>query len=339
MEFLKNYWYPLVLSSEVSVDKPHSTYLLGDPLVLFRDSNGRVICLHDACPHQGAPLSMGKVKDGNLECAYHGWQFGEGGACKKIPSIYDTKIPKNSTCRFAYPTEEKLGVIWVFAGDQSAVTPLRLPEGTMEEGWKHDIIVRNAEVPHKIMIAGAVDFAHFPFVHTNSIASKKKRQYLRPLDVELNEYEHGLSLLVKEPDGEQYNDFVYSFEPSCLVKVSMEIKPGWRLVASDYFVPITEDTTRIFIFECRNWLTWNPLVSWQLVRKANKILDEDLPIMVAQTERHKSGDGYWDSSVQADLLCLRYRQWYDREAKKFAKTSAQPSAQDKTAIKEEAFSS
>ena len=229
MQFLKNYWYPLVLSSEVPTNKPYATFLLGEPLVLFRDSNGRVICLHDSCPHQGAPLSMGKVKEGNIECPYHGWHFGEGGECKKIPSIYDNVIPKSAKCRFAYPTEEQLGVIWVFAGDAAAVTPLRLPEGTTEEGWKHDVIVRNPEVPHKIMIAGAVDFAHFPFVHKNSIATKQKRQYLRPLDVDVVEYEHGLSLLVKEPDGNGYNDFVYSFEPSCLVKVSSIDKKHQRM--------------------------------------------------------------------------------------------------------------
>lgn len=321
MEFLKNYWYPLVLSSEVSTTKPYETSLLGDPLVLFRDSNGRVICLHDACPHQGAPLSMGTVKDGNIVCPYHGWQFGADGECKKIPSIYDTNIPKSAKCRFAYPTEEQLGVVWVFAGDAASITPLRLPDGCTEQGWVYDVIVRNPEVPHNIMIAGAVDFAHFPFVHRNSIATKQKRQYLRPLEVDLVEYEHGLSLMVKEADGNGYNDFVYSFEPSCLVKVSMEFKPGWRLIASDYFVPLTENKTRVFVFEARNWLTWNPIVSWQLRRKANKILDEDLPIMVAQTERHMSGDGYWNSSVKADLLCLRYRQWYDREARKFANSS------------------
>ena len=327
MEFLKNYWYPLALTSEISGSKPYKITLLGDPLVLFRNNDGRVICLHDSCPHQGAPLSLGKVnQDGNLVCAYHGWQFGEGGECKKIPSIFeDSKIPRSAKCRFAYPTEEHLGVVWVFAGDAADVTPLRLPQGCTEDGWVHDIIVRTPEVPHKIMIAGAVDFAHFPFVHTNSIASKKQRQYLRPLEVELEEYDHGMSLMVKETNGE-FNDFVYSFEPPCLVKVSIEPKPGWRLIASDYFVPLTENTTKLFIFEARDWLTWNPLVSWQLRRKANKILDEDLPIMVAQTERHASGDGDWNSSVRADLLCIRYRQWYDRESKKFANKTPDSSA-------------
>lgn len=142
MEFLKNYWYPLVLSSKVRKDKPYGTSLLGDLLVLFRDGNGDVLCLHDACPHYGAPLSLGRVKDGNLECPYHGWQFGAGGECKKIPSLPEhTSIPKAAKCRFAYPTEEHGGVVWVWAGDPAAATPLSLPEGFAVEGWKHNTIV------------------------------------------------------------------------------------------------------------------------------------------------------------------------------------------------------
>ena len=325
MEFLKNYWYPLVLSSQVSANKPYGTSLLGDPIVLFRDSNGSVICLHDACPHQGSPLSTGKVTDGNIACPYHGWQFGADGRCNKIPSLgEDTRIPRSAKCRFAYPTEEKLGVVWVFAGDANAVTPLRLPEGTTEEGWVHETIVREQEVPHEIMIAGAVDFAHFGFIHEKTISSHKQRKFLRPLEVDLEEYEHGLSMKVRNPDGESHSDMFYSFEPACLVKVSMEIKPGWRLIASDYFVPLTKNTTRLFVFESRNWLTWNPLVSFGLRRKANKILDEDLPILKAQAERHASGDGDWDCLVRPDLLTIRYLQWFNSGAKKSVTSVPQP---------------
>jgi phenylpropionate dioxygenase-like ring-hydroxylating dioxygenase large terminal subunit len=324
MEFLKNYWYPLALSSEVPADKPYGTSLLGEPLVLFRDQNKQVICLYDSCPHQGLPLSRGKVVDGNVECPYHGWQFGSGGECKKIPSLGEEKnIPKGANCRFAYPTEEKLGVIWVFAGDRSskgdsriAPTPLRLPEGTTESGWRHEVIVKQLDAPHKIMIAGALDFAHFPFLHTQTIAKKEQRNYLRPLDVNLDKYEHGMSMKVKNPDGE-FNDFVYYFEPPCLVKVLIEPKPGWKLIANDYFVPLTENKTRIFVFECRDWLTWNPLVTFGLKKKASKILEEDFPIVMMQKEWHEKGYGDWNCTVKADLLSLRYRQWYDRQAKEF----------------------
>lgn len=341
MKFLKNYWYPLVLSSDVSADKPYGTSLLGDPLVLFRDRTGKVLCLHDSCPHQGVPLSVGRVKDGKVECAYHGWQFGEGGNCTKIPCLSDdATMPKGAKCNFAYPTEERLGVVWVFAGAAADAPPLRLPEGTTETGWVHEVIVREQDIPHKLMIAGGLDFAHFPFLHTKSIASKKQRDYLRSLDVSLTEYEYGMTMMVKNPDGEDFNDFVYSFEPPCLVKVAIEPKPGWRLIASDYFVPLTETTTRLFVFEARDWLTWNPLVTRALKRKANQILDEDLPILKAQTEWHQNGFGDWKCTVKPDLLSLRYRQWYDRKAREFSAVStSQPYEMKKRVVIEREVSS
>ncbi len=322
MEFLKNYWYPLALSSEVTAHKPYGTSLLGDPLVLFRDGNGRVLCLHDACPHQGTPLSLGSVKEGNLECAYHGWQFGEGGECKKIPSLAEhIKIPKSAKCRFAYPTEEHGKVIWVWAGNPAKATPLRLPEGTTEEGWTHDVIVREQEVSHHIMVAGTFDFTHIAFMHTNSLGKKRK---FSPgaVEVDLVDYDHGLRSMLRNPDSKDgYDDMVFTFEPPCLVQIASSPKPGWRLVANQYPVPLTKSKTRLFLFICRNWLTWNPLVSWQLRRLSHQILDEDLPIVKAQYERHESGDGYWNCSVRADILFVRYRQWYEREARKFAENS------------------
>jgi phenylpropionate dioxygenase-like ring-hydroxylating dioxygenase large terminal subunit len=318
MEFLKNYWYPIALSSEVPVNRPYSTSLLGDPLVLFRDRDGQVITLYDSCPHQGVPLSQGKVKSGHIECPYHGWQFGAGGSCTKIPSLSDqAPKPAGAHCRFAYPTEEHLGVVWVFAGSPDAMTPLRLPVGTNEQGWVHEIIIKELDAPHKIMIAGGLDFAHFPFIHTKSIATKEQRDYLRPLDVDLTEYEYGMSMRVKNPDGKEYNDFIYSFEPPCLVKVDIQPKPGWKLIASDYFVPLAENKTRLFVFECRNWLTWNPIVNLILRRKASKIFDEDFPIFKLQKEWHEKGYGDWNCTIKPDLLSLRYRQWYDRQVKNF----------------------
>ena len=317
MEFLKNYWYPIALSSEVPANKPYGTMLLGEPLVLFRNEDNKVICLYDSCPHQGVPLSQGKVTNGNVECPYHGWQFGEGGECNKIPSMADDlPKPRAAKCKFAYPTEEKLGVVWVFAGNPAAMTPLRLPQGTTEAGWRHEVIVKELDASHKTMIAGALDFTHFPFLHTNTIAKKEQRDYLRPLDVTLEKYEHGMNMKVKNQDGE-YNDFVYFFEPPCLVKVVIEPKPGWTLIANDYFVPLSENKTRIFVFECRDWLVWNPLVTFGLKKKASKILEEDFPILLMQQDWHEKGYGDWTCSVKADLISLRYRQWYDRTVKEF----------------------
>ncbi|MGL5833891.1 MAG: hypothetical protein ACRC1Z_11760 [Waterburya sp.] len=72
------------------------------------------------------------------------------------------------------------------------------------------------------------------------------------------------------------------------------------------------------MFECRDWLIRNPLVTFGLKKKASKILEEDFPMLMMQTEWHAKGYGDWNCTVKADLLSLRYRQWYDRQAKEFA---------------------
>ncbi len=116
------------------------------------------------------------------------------------------------------------------------------------------------------------------------------------------------------------------FEPPCLVKVLIEPKPGWKLIANDYFVPLSKNKTRIFVFECRDWLVWNPLVTFGLKKKASKILEEDFPILMLQQEWHEKGYGDWKCTVKADLLSLRYRQWYDGKERECAETTTKAAA-------------
>lgn len=82
---LDGQWFIACPSRTLSKKKPLSRLLMGLPLVLFRDESGQASTLLDRCPHRNAPLSLGKVIAGNLECPYHGWQFGGDGACREIP--------------------------------------------------------------------------------------------------------------------------------------------------------------------------------------------------------------------------------------------------------------
>jgi len=60
--------------------------------VLFRDENGAAACVRDECAHRACPLSLGTVVDGQVQCAYHGWQFNSEGACTKMPSTAFCKV-------------------------------------------------------------------------------------------------------------------------------------------------------------------------------------------------------------------------------------------------------
>lgn len=81
-------WRPVALSEQVTADKPLAVVCEGEDIVLFRDPAGRALALEDRCPHRRVPLSLGKVQDGRLQCAYHGWTFdGATGACTAIPNL------------------------------------------------------------------------------------------------------------------------------------------------------------------------------------------------------------------------------------------------------------
>ena len=104
-----------MLSSELSTKEPKGLHILDDPIVMYRDPlTKQAIAFSDKCPHRSAPLSVGRIMDGKLECRYHGWQFDAGsGNVTKIPSNPTSKkIPANAYVR-KYPTKETDGLVWV----------------------------------------------------------------------------------------------------------------------------------------------------------------------------------------------------------------------------------
>ncbi|MEE9511368.1 MAG: Rieske 2Fe-2S domain-containing protein, partial [Gammaproteobacteria bacterium] len=88
-----NFWYPVIEGSELG-DEPLQVTMLGCDFVLFRDEHGKARCLANTCMHRGGSLGHGVVRDGCIQCPYHGWQYNGDGRCVRIPSIgRDGKIP------------------------------------------------------------------------------------------------------------------------------------------------------------------------------------------------------------------------------------------------------
>ena len=82
---LRHYWYVVAEGHDLD-SAPLAVRLLGADYVVWRSSNGELVAAPDRCPHRESPLSIGTVADGCLTCAYHGWKFGDGGACVEVPS-------------------------------------------------------------------------------------------------------------------------------------------------------------------------------------------------------------------------------------------------------------
>jgi nitrite reductase/ring-hydroxylating ferredoxin subunit len=90
-------WQAVALSREVR-RRPFRVMLDGEPVVLFRTEAG-LAALADRCPHRLVPLSLGRVKDGTLECPYHGWRFDPGGLCVEMPG-HTGDMPRCRVARF-----------------------------------------------------------------------------------------------------------------------------------------------------------------------------------------------------------------------------------------------
>src|SRR3989454_8373283 len=94
--------------------------LLGLPLLICRDSQGRLAALRDICPHRGMPLLFGHFDGTILECCYHGWQFDMEGRCQHIPALVaDSSLQVDKIGVATYPCQERDGYIWVYLPDPS----------------------------------------------------------------------------------------------------------------------------------------------------------------------------------------------------------------------------
>ena len=86
---LLGFWYPALLSKAVRPGRMQAQTLLGIPLIICRDSQGRSTALRDLCPHRAMPLLLWRFDGVRLECPYHGWQFDMDDRCRHTPALVD----------------------------------------------------------------------------------------------------------------------------------------------------------------------------------------------------------------------------------------------------------
>jgi phthalate 4,5-dioxygenase oxygenase subunit len=116
-KLLRRYWQPAALVDELSGPRPIKPIrLLGEDLVIYRDDKGRYGLLGRACPHRGTDLAYGRLEDGGLRCAFHGWLFDINGECLQTPAEPDdSKLCRNIHHK-AYPVVERNGILFAYMG-------------------------------------------------------------------------------------------------------------------------------------------------------------------------------------------------------------------------------
>lgn len=152
-----NYWYPVAWSTRLKAGQVMPVKIWGQAIAVFRDTQGQLHALEDACPHKGVALHKGEVSGDRLLCPYHGWEFNGAGQCVNIPYFpSDQKLP----CAQArsYPVQEQLSIIWVFPGDPSEAEYVPLP------------VVPEYDDPNWLMVPIPGKFnAHFSVCNENTM--------------------------------------------------------------------------------------------------------------------------------------------------------------------------
>ena len=114
---MRHYWQPAALSDELAGDRPVvAVRLLGEDLVLFRDSQGELGLIGRGCPHRGADLCYGRLEDNGLRCPFHGWHFNRNGQCVEQPGEPVGSSMHEHIKTTAYPVTEKNGIIFAYMG-------------------------------------------------------------------------------------------------------------------------------------------------------------------------------------------------------------------------------
>lgn len=107
-------WYPLIPSHMLRAsDNIVAGFAKGQELALWRSQEGVVQVWENRCPHRGTRLTLGRIINDKLSCAYHGWEFGSnGGKCASIPAHPNTPAPKQ-LCIKTFRASEAEGMVWV----------------------------------------------------------------------------------------------------------------------------------------------------------------------------------------------------------------------------------
>jgi phthalate 4,5-dioxygenase len=192
-EMMRRYWQPALLTREVATPDgaPARVHLLGEELIAFRDTSGRVGIVEAYCPHRRAPLFFGRNEECGLRCVYHGWKFDVEGTCVDLPSEPAESPMRKGVKLKSYPTFEGGGIVWAYLGPPALKPPqpdfewIRAPE-------THRYVSKTFESCNYLQaLEGGLDTSHSSFLHNNRLGSRELRQRDRSPRIDVHRTDYG----------------------------------------------------------------------------------------------------------------------------------------------------
>ena len=165
--YLKNCWYAAMWSEGLASGQLVPVTLLDEPLVFFRDADGRPVAMDDMCPHRLAPLRLGKLlPDGRIQCGYHGLEFDAAGECVRNPHG-NGRIPKGCRVR-TYPLVEKHTLVWIWMGEAAPNAALIPDFSYLDADSGYDVGRRDTitmDTHYRFIVDNLMDLSHASFLH------------------------------------------------------------------------------------------------------------------------------------------------------------------------------
>lgn len=294
---MRRYWIPALLAWELPEPDcpPVRVKLLGEDLVAFRDTEGRVGLLDEFCPHRRASLFFGRNEACGLRCVYHGWKFDVRGRCVDMMNEPEELSFKNKIRQPSYPTVEMGGLIWAYLGPPELEPPLPKFAWTQSPATHRHVSKVIEECNWLQALEGGIDTSHAPILH-RLITTNSRRAGISPtnpfvrgkaprLVVDLTDWGYQYAGLRPLDDADMHIRTYHFVMPFHQIRPSQTSK-GFPAVAGHIWVPMDDENTMVY-----NWHHTT----------AEEPLDED------DRRERRSGNGP-DAVDQKTFRSIRNRQ-------------------------------
>lgn len=162
----RSFWYVVAQTPELGPSTVLRRKVLGEWIAIFRGDDGKPAALRDRCMHRNAPLSKGRVQDGQLQCPYHGWVYDKEGTVVAVPAEGDQFTASKRRCAVRYATVEQDGFVYVRL-DRDApadIEPYRMPHWD-DPAWKTVRLVNRFRNNVTNCAENFIDIPHTVYVH------------------------------------------------------------------------------------------------------------------------------------------------------------------------------
>ena len=257
---LRRYWIPALLARELPEPDgaPVRVRLLGEDLVAFRDTQGRIGLLDELCPHRRASLFFGRNEECGLRCVYHGWKYDVDGRCVDMMNEPDAHSFKDKVFAPAYPTLEAGGIIWAYLGPPERRPPAPAFAWTRMPATHRQVSKVIQESNWLQGLEGGIDTSHAPIMH-RLLTSESTRPGFKPdnpfvrgkaptLAVDITDYGYRYAGIRPLDEARMHVRTYHFILPFHQIRPSRS-ESGVPLVAGHTWVPIDDENTMVYNWE------------------------------------------------------------------------------------------